>query len=376
MGVGLRNWFRSGGEGGNASKLGVYQGAEINMNSKVFGGGIRANTVPVSFVFGSGGVGDYINWWSAMEYVRAEEPHVDGRIYTSELFRHAAEWLAKDWPRWKVLPAEKFNATYERGSQVAFPKPGTQLINACGGHLMDIGFAYFCCLMPNTTAILPYKFLRSIDYQGPWKWPELDPESDYAVFTPCATSGVREMPAHGFDAIVEHTIKSGVVPVFLGKRELSSKYVSKINGYNMSSGIDLRERTNLLEATQVMKKAKFVIGLDNGLLHMAGTTNVPVIFGMNVTTLEHRNLRRKNGLTINLTIDDKRLPCIGCQSKLRFIQNHDFRNCFYKDYEDRNKKCLDLMFEKGSVEWKKAIDYALEKGPKYREVEKTLDWIY
>ncbi len=373
MGNRLGNWFRRGGQGGNSTKLAEYSGHEITLNTEIFGNNVQANTVPVSFVFGSGGVGDYINWFSAMKYVKAEHPHVDGRIYTSELFRHVAEWLVKDWPRWKVLPAEKFNATYERGSQVAFAKPGTQLINACGAHLMDIGFMYFCCMWPPPDEFL---FLPEIDFEVPWKWPELDPKSNYAVFTPCATSDIREMPAHGFDAIVDHTLKKGITPVFLGKRELSKKYASKINGFNMSVGVDLRERTNLLEAVQIMRGAKFVAGLDNGLLHLAGTTSVPVLFGMNVTEIHHRNLRRRKGLTVNLTIDDHRLPCIGCQSKMRFIQNHDFRKCFFKDFETKNKRCLNMMFENKALEWKKAIDYVLAKGDTFRNSEKTLNWIY
>jgi len=360
MGNGLFSWVRGRSKSSKPPKLELYNGPEVLLNPKVFGEHLKSHTIPVSFVFGSGGVGDYINWCSAIEYVAKENPHVDGRVFTSSLFIDVVTHLFSKYPRWGVYRREIFNEKYEAGSPVCFPKPSTQLINACGAHLMDLGFMYYACLNPPPPK---YAFLPEIDYEGPWKWPELDPKSKYAIFTPGATAGVREMPVKGFDEIVAYAKKKGFTPVFLGKRGLSldGEYVTRFANYDLSAGIDLRERTNLLEAVQIIRGAQFICGLDNGLLHMAGTTDTPIIFGHNIATVEHRQIRRRKGMTVNVTVDPVDLPCIGCQSRMRYLIRHDFRTCFFKGYEG-DSACLTHLFENNSAKWKQAIDAVIQHG--------------
>lgn len=352
---GLFERIRSQGKDVKPQQL--YQGTKVKLNPKIFGPGFEAVSIPVSFVFAQGGVGDYINWCSVIQWIRDTYPHVDGRIFVSELFLQVAEYLFKDTPRWKVLHRDRFPRDYESGSPICYPKPGTQLINACGAHLMDVGAWYFSCIDPLDAE---YRFLPTINYEGPWKWPELDPESNFALFTPGSTSEVREMPVKAFNELVQYTISKGVTPVFIGKRELSEQYEAKFSHYNLNVGIDLRERTNLIEVTQIMRKARFIIGLDNGLLHMAGTTDVPTIFGHNVAHVHHRELRRREGMTIDITLPESELGCIGCQSKIRFISKHDFRECIFKKYDPpKDRKCLELLFKNDSQKWKNAIDQIL-----------------
>jgi len=335
----------------------LYKGAEVELNPNVFGPGLRAESKPASFVFGSGGVGDYINWCSSIKYIHETYPHVDGQLFTSELFLGVARHLFGNYPRWRVEHLDTFPTNHVQGSILAFPKPNSQLLNACGAHLMDLGFAYFLCKSPPPPE---HNYLLEINYNGVWKWPELDPKSSYAVFTPGSTTDVREMPVQAFDELVAFTKSKGITPVFLGKRVLSKEYKAKFLNYDFSQGIDLRERTDLLEAVQVMRGARFVIGLDNGLLHMAGTTDVPIIFGHNIASPEHRYLRRRKGLTLDMVVSEKDLACIGCQSKMRFIDKHDFRFCFFKDREpEKEKLCLVHLFEDGSREWKLAIEKVL-----------------
>lgn len=358
---GLLSWIKSKGTGagGVMALPQPYSGVEVTLNPKIFGANLKAHSLPVSFVFAQGGVGDYINWCASMRFIHETYPQVDGRIYVSELFLEVARYLFKDYPRWQVYHRDDFDKYYERGSALCYPKPGTQLINACGAHLMDVGQWYFTCIDP-----LPdeYRWLPEIKYDGPWKWPELDPESNFAIFTPGATSEVRTAPVEGFNRTVEHTIKKGITPVFLGKCELSENYQAKFAHYDLSKGIDLRERTNLIEATQIMRKARFIIGLDNGLLHMAGTTDCPTIFGHNVATIPHRALRRRNGITINVTLTENELACIGCQSRMRFIARHDFRECFFKTREPaKDRLCLKLLYKDGAKKWTDAIDEILAK---------------
>lgn len=361
---------RKGRNKTNVIHIRDYNGPEIDLNPKIFGPNMKAYALPAAFFFISGGVGDYINWASAIKYMADTYPHVDGRIFTSPLFLDVARYLFGHLPRWKVENRDDFLNHIEDGCPMSNPRSGTQLLNACGAHLMDLGANYFLCLdrLPDS-----HNFLIPINYEGPWRWPELDPEEPFAVFTPGATADVRAMPVPAFNELVEYTRSKGIKPVFLGKCELSEEYIAKFQPYNFSKGVDLRERTTLLESTQIMNKAKFVIGLDNGLLHMAGTGTAPVIFGQNITEIRHRTLRRKAGLTINVTVSEENLHCIGCQSKIRFVMKHDFRDCFFKVNPNKYKVCLQHLFKNNCNSFKNAIDTALREGPKHRETPRTID---
>lgn len=338
-------------------KLEYYQGREVMLNPKVFGEGFKSKTLPVSFIFGSGGVGDYISWSAAIKFIQETQPHVDGRLFVSELFIDVARYLFQAKEGWKVELKDNFWEHYEEGSQVNFPKQGTQLINACGAHLIDLGAMYYACeqnLPPE------YDFLPEINYEGPWKWPELDPTKPYALFTPGATTAVRELPHDIFTECVNYTLSKGITPVFLGKRDLSIRYMANFQG-DLSKGIDLRERTTLLEATQLMRGAKFIIGLDNGLLHMAGTTKCPIIFGHNIALAERRAIRRREGLTVDVTVSEDELACIGCQDKIRFARNHSFKECFFKG-KANELACHVYLGKDKAKRWKDAIDKVLEHG--------------
>lgn len=343
----------------------------MNANDKrvdVFGfrKGKRPANVIWNFVFIGGGLGDYINWCAAIYYVAKELPYVQGRLIVKEPFYSVAKHLfANKFQGWRVIDGGRKDVKLEKNSYIYHPLVDKQLINATGAHLLDLGFMFYTGL--NGAPKPEYNRLPKIDYNRAWRWPDLqDPITGrtkrYAVFTPGATTDARAMPAKHFNELVRYTIEKGLVPVFLGKKdfvpdkEAHPNYTARFDeGYDFTGGVDLRDQTSLLEAVQIMRHAKFVLGIDNGLLHFAGTTEVPIIFGHNITTVAHRRIRRERGITIDITLDEKDLPCIGCQSKMRFIPGHSFSKCAYTDY-----LCLDLLFAGGGEAWKKAINAIME----------------
>jgi hypothetical protein len=295
----------------------------------------------------NGGVGDWLCFSAALLYIAKVHTHVDGYIWAHPPMTDVYRYLFKDIPRWRIHDRVDWEKYMVDGSLVAAPKKGTQLINSCGSHLVDLGFTYYCNYSrpPEGHDVLPL-----IDYEVPWKWPELDPQTQYAIFTPGATSQARTMKAEYFNELVAYTKSLGIVPVFMGKKVVMGEYVANFEeGYDFSQGIDLREKTTLLEATQIMRGAVFVLGLDNGLLHLAGCTDTPVIFGHNVATIAHRRLKRQRGLTVDITVPKKKLGCIGCQSEIRFTK-HNFTKCIHGDY-----LCLDMLFRDNCEVWKRAI---------------------
>lgn len=310
--------------------------------------GTKRKSDPINFVLMNGGIGDFINFTAALTWVAETQKHVDGFVWAHPPMLEVCQHLFKKYRHWKVYDRAQFTKFVVEGSYIIAPNRGTQLLNATGAHLLDLGFNYFAQLdkAPDGWGHLPV-----IDYMGPWKWPQIKQAGKYAIFTPGATAPARTMPVKAFNELVAYTKSLGVTPVFLGKKVVMGDYVANFEeGYDYTNGIDLREQTSMLEAVQVMRGAEFVIGLDNGLLHFAGTTNVPIIYGHNVTTVEHRKIQRKSGVTIDIYISPQILSCSGCQSKMRFTR-HNFNKCIYGDL-----KCLDILFRDDSREWKSAID--------------------
>jgi hypothetical protein len=79
-----------------------------------------------------------------------------------------------------------------------------------------------------------------------------------------------------------------------------------------------------------------------------------LIFGYNITSVEHRKPRRNWGKTINMAVPKEVLPCSGCQSQWRQLHTHTFDKCFYSDV-----RCVDYLFTDDGMYWKQAIDEIL-----------------
>lgn len=334
--------------------------ATTYLNGKYFRPQTRHNIMVVNFFLSEGGLGDYINHVPALQWLAEQNPHVHGRVIATEPFLTVAKYFFSKYKNWKVINKAFAHKLMKQGESIVDPAQYRRYISAVGAHLHDLGFMFYA---GHDRPHKGYEYLPSITYNKSWNWVELNPASDYAVFTPGATALARAMPANHFNNLVEYTIAKGVTPVFLGKADFAYQgtegankgYYAKFdNGYDLSKGVNLLEKTTLLEATQIMSGAKFVLGVDNGLLHFAGCTEVPVIFGHTVASVEHRILRRPKGLTIDIAIARETLPCISCQSNIRYIYGHKFSRCIYGDY-----KCLDILFTNDAEQWKKAIDTIL-----------------
>ncbi len=319
---------------------------------------------PVCFIFINGGLGDYINFMSSILWVAKENPHVIGHVIVKQPFQDVAKFILKDFKNWSVEEPNFLREASDRYPhvQIHYPRKEDQLITAIGAHLMDLGFMYYARMSKPPEG---YGYLPEVKYTGPWKWPELE-KGPYAVFTPGATARSRVIYGQHFNELTSYTLSRGITPVFLGKRDFVDKASNGVGynatyqtDYDLTKGIDLTEKTTLLEAIQIMSKACFVIGLDNGLLHFAGTTKTPIIFGHNVATVEHREIRRRQGQTINVHINEKDLACIGCQSHMRYLVEHNFNKCLYETEKSHAYKCLDLLFSDRCGTWKSAIDHVI-----------------
>lgn len=336
----------------------------IEMNPLHFRRGTKGEKQIIYFVFSRGGIGDYINFMSAIIYIAEQNPHVLGTLCVNPPFTDIAKYIMRAYPKWRVIQNSEIESKIKKGNLLCDPMSSGLYLNATGAHLMDLGFALYC---NRSHAVEGYNTMVRVNY--PLKSDSFPHELNikpYAVFTPGFTAKARAMPGKYINELARYTKDKGILPVFLGKADFAFQGPNSENkGYyarfpddiDYSIGLDLREKTTLLEAIGIIEGAEFILGVDNGLLNLAGTTDTSIIYGHTVTSIADRNIRRSKGLTININVPKKDLSCIGCQSNMRFMMGHKFSHCIYGDYV-----CLDLLFADNCKTWKDAIDYTLGAG--------------
>lgn len=124
---------------------------------------------------------------------------------------------------------------------------------------------------------------------------------------------------------------------------------------NYSAGINLINKTNLLEAHKIISCSKTLIGVDNGLTHLAQTIpGFPVVIGFTSVKPMHRMGYRDGvlGKDVYSVVPPESLICRFCQSNMQFTyfisenprKQHDFKYCYYKERnEDTQIQCVNQL---------------------------------
>lgn len=169
--------------------------------------------------------------------------------------------------------------------------------------------------------------------------------SKYVCINVGSTAKPKEMPVNIINDISTYCLSMGYMPVYLGKKETLVGYPGKVLGAHIadidfSKGINLTDKTDLLQCAAIISGAKCLIGMEGGLTHLAAFTNTHIIAGYTFVNPSVMAPIRNNVIGDNMTIITPpiSLGCRFCQSNMSFVYNHDFRNCFYSDY-----KCVTML---------------------------------
>jgi hypothetical protein len=314
----------------------------------------------MNFVFNDGGMGDFVNYSASTVWVAKNCPWVDGWLFCPRYLIPIMEEIHAGLPM-KIVPMEEFSKLMESGTAYMGPSihingvnTTPQLLTCMGAHQFDVGFAFYSgsCTPPN--AELPV-----LDFPRERLNPKVRRLDGYAVVTTGNGFATRSVYGKHINPIIEYLKEKKLTPVFLGKSDLlgDGKTVTRFaDDIAYDAGVDLRNQTTVKDAACILQHAALTIGLDNGLLHLAALMkDSRIVFGYNITSIEHRAPRRSHGKTVNVALSEKDLICVGCQSKWKIIAHHNFDKCFYGDYA-----CIEKLFEKGSARWKAAIDEVLK----------------
>lgn len=285
----------------------------------------------------NGGVGDHVASLVAINYIDKKYPWVKQLVWTPDFLVSFAKHL---------LPKTVTVAGYVDMVK-DYDKNLTTKTTAWGGvtspmkiHCLDYAFLKLCDEIP---AIEHKNYLQispdEIDTDG------MTLPKDYVVITTGYTAKVRKFKDIEVNKIVPWCKAKGIEVVFLGQTQTNTGSAHIIKGafdknINYTTGVNLIDKTTLLQAAKIMGNAVAVVGVDNGLLHVAGCTQVNIIGGFTTVSPEMRMPVRHNALGWNFHAvrPDANLPCSFCQETTNFLYGHDYKDCIYKDY-----KCVDQM---------------------------------
>lgn len=327
----------------------------------------RPNTpcfpINMNFILLNGGMGDYICWMKPIIWLASQATWIKGTLVCPTYFMELAEHWLTPYPEWKF---KDYNDLKDMPNADDTPFRGPvvlqqESLNATGAHLLTCGWVYFTNKekAPEGWDSYPALDQAKLDVlELPAGAQALEP-GKYVVITTGVTTNSRRVPGKYWNYVIDHVKKLGFTPVFLGKSVVTTGNQKNIHtdfdrDIDFSGGVDLRNNTSLVQAASIMSRAAVVIGHDNGLLHLAGCTDVPIVFGYNLASPEHREPRRPSGRVYNVSLTDKELACNHCQSKTNFVIGYNFRECFYGD-----NKCIDMLFEDEAKRWKVQINKAL-----------------
>lgn len=268
--------------------------------------------------------------------------HISATIHVQDYFLELGRYLLPEGPRLKFSPLSQAKLTMQK-PMITFDMERLTTLNM---HLTTNAFLMLMDMVPPDTVSMQYPVAPRSAL--PQRLCELGPE--VVVITSDYTALSRQWPSVHINTLARRLRAQGLTPVLLGRSKRIETGIDKDPiipvtnaGVDASLFVDLRDKTSLIEALGVMQRAKAVVGVDNGLLHLAHCTDVPIVYGFTTLLPQHRvpfrkqylysaentsTWRAEHGLTEVL---EAQVPCGGCQSR-GFAVNNDWRTCLFGDY--------------------------------------------
>lgn len=287
-----------------------------------------------------GGLGDLIAHLPAIKYILDYHPQVIMELWIHDYAVPLCEKLFKNYPHCVVKGISE-SKNYDNGRIAR--SPYAHKVSNLSCHLVDHGF-YTIVHTSVEDKHKNYIQMEPIDVTL-FSLPK-----NYIVITTGYTSETRELLPEYANGISEYINSKGYTPVFIGKSNIPTGAQHTITGTfkaDYTKGLNLIDKTNLFEAHAIMAGAACVVGLDNGLCHLAGMSRVPIVMGFTTVEPRHRLPYRNDQLGWNCyIIKPNNLDCFGCQSNWNFADTTiDFKYCLHKDYLCVKGMTTDLWIE-------------------------------
>ncbi len=290
---------------------------------------MRPPPLTYTIVSGQGGLGDTIARLPAFRYIHDTYQHVTLDVYVQDSWVELTRHLLPPSLRLRYFPLSTCPASFA-GPVVDFDK---DRLSSLALNLTTHAFLTLIDQLSPSASEAGYPVAPEVPHEERY----IIPSRPYVVFTTDYTAPSRAWSALAINELALMLKGRGINCVLVGRSgEIPSGVpgdpvcVSKNSDILKHRFIDLRDGTTLIEALRIMQKAKAVIGLDNGLIHLAHCTRTPVVVGYSTLTPQHRLPSRPEGSTLWL---EPTTECRGCQSKGFFDPDWDYRRCKKETYE-------------------------------------------
>lgn len=158
--------------------------------------------------------------------------------------------------------------------------------------------------------------------------------------------GQRWWAPNALKEVILHVNKLGFTPVYLGKR-LDDKNGGTCGTEELPLlGADLRDKTTITQLASIMKKSLMIVGIDNGLIHLAGTTDIPIVCGYTITRPETRIPLRQVGKTFAIVPPET--SCRFCLTDW-LTEYFCYDKCYYGHSECTNYMTSDKFIDAMNV---------------------------
>ena len=290
--------------------------------------GFNPPPVHLTVISDHGGLGDSIARLPAFRYCLETYPHVSLTVHVIDAFKGLCEYLlpGNDRLTWKLRSEVPFRP---RRPYVEF---NPDRVSSLALGLTDQAFLMLMDHLPPDDGgeAANYPVAPLTENQA-WLNQLCGEGRGAIVFTTDYTAPTRQWPVFQVNALAYKLNDLGFTCVLLGRAKPVATGVeddpikpNALDGLKGELFVDLRDKTTLIEALGVMQRSKAVLGVDNGLIHLAHCTSVPVVVGYTSLLAMHRLPTRPHGRTEYIQAGEG--YCTGCQSK-GFAVNHDWRVC-------------------------------------------------
>ena len=181
-------------------------------------------------------------------------------------------------------------------------------------------------------------------------------EKEYVVLAYGATTEHRKMLPEVFEGIKKYFLDKNIQVVLLGKKDHNLVCVGADNGNDVKTKptfegvsfegcIDLIDKTSIPEALSIISDAKMIIGLDNGLIHLAGLTDCPIVAGYTTVDPYYRLPYRHGEKGQNCFVVEPTSGCKYCQTENYESYGINFLKCNIMTKECMNSLTLEKWIE-------------------------------
>jgi ADP-heptose:LPS heptosyltransferase len=307
----------------------------------------------VYFFLNKSGLGDQISRLTIFNYILKHYPHVKLKVIAPDYFIDLGKHCLPEIRWYTFAQSQQLKRRFGHELCIAADKDGLTPMRM---PLVFQAYAAMCDEIPMEPENWNYVRCPIIDVS------EFNLPENFIVIPIMHTTPVREFPVRVIQDIIDFALLNSITPILVGKNEAAALNGTVLRGFTRldiesqvaKGAISLIDKTTTIQLASIMSKAKAVIGLDNGLLHLAATTDVPIVYGL--TTVDPKTrIPYRNGVygwNTQIVTPPETLPCRYCQTKMNFVYDHDFKFCYFGHTD-----CIEKMNSQNYIDaLKKAID--------------------